>query len=142
MKKQALQLQQTPEYWTTKIQLDLLGLIQKYLDENKMKRVAFAKKIGVTKGYITQVMNGDYDHRISKLVELSLAMGYVPQIKFEPFEKAFGENGLYEVANTSSSRNEPTDKDDIKDNFCINFSTTIEGNAFASTNNKNLKQVC
>ena len=82
-------LQQTPEYWTTQIQLSLLSLIQDYLKENHMTRSGFAAKMGVTKGYVSQVMNGDYDHRISKMVELAMAIGYVPQVKFVPVADAF-----------------------------------------------------
>ncbi len=82
-------LQQTPEYWTTQIQLSLLSLIQDYLKENHMTRSGLAAKMGVTKGYVTQVMNGDYDHRISKMVELAMAIGYVPQVSFVPAVDAF-----------------------------------------------------
>lgn len=130
MKQQALQLQQTPEYWTTQIQLGLLGLIQKYLDENKMKRVEFAKKIGVTKGYISQVMHGDYDHRISKMVELAMAVGYVPQVNFVPAERAFDENGLYEILNTSSKRTEQSDMENNRVEFYVNLNTKNDGYAY------------
>lgn len=77
------ELLQTPEYWTTKIQLELFDKVEKYLEDNKLSRADFAKQIGVSKGYVTQILNGDFDHRISKLVELSLAIGYFPNIKFE-----------------------------------------------------------
>ena len=44
------------------------------MKDKKLNRSQLAKKLGVTKGYITQVLNGDFDHRISKLVDLSLAI--------------------------------------------------------------------
>ncbi len=52
-----------------------------------MNRSELAKKLGVTKGYISQVLNGDSDHRISKMVELSLAIGVVPDIRFKNLEE-------------------------------------------------------
>ncbi|MBP7209956.1 MAG: helix-turn-helix transcriptional regulator [Paludibacteraceae bacterium] len=57
------------------------------MKENNMNRTELAKKLNVSKGYINQILNGDSDHRISKLVELSLAIGFVPKIVFEDIEK-------------------------------------------------------
>jgi transcriptional regulator with XRE-family HTH domain len=70
------------EYWITEIQLQLFNLIEKYRKDNKLNKTQLAEKLGVTKGYITQVLNGDFDHKMSKLVDLSLAFGKVPIIHF------------------------------------------------------------
>jgi transcriptional regulator with XRE-family HTH domain len=70
-------------YWITKIQIDLFAQIKIYLEKNKLSKTAFAKQIGVTKGYVTQVLNGDFDHKVSKLVELSLAIDKVPVITYQ-----------------------------------------------------------
>ena len=78
------ELQSTPEYWTTRIQLDLYTHLQNYMTENGLNRTQLAQKLGVTKGYVTQVLNGDFDHRLSKLVELSLAVGLIPKMEFIP----------------------------------------------------------
>ena len=77
----------TPEYWTTKIQIDLYQKVNQYLKDNHVTRTELAKRLGVSKGYISQILNGDYDHRISKLVELSLAIGYTPHLIFEETPK-------------------------------------------------------
>ena len=87
----------TSEYWTTRIQLDLFNHILNYMQENGMNRAQLAQKLGVTKGYVTQVLNGDFDHRLSKLVELSLAIGLIPKLEFLP--KA----DFFEERNTISS---------------------------------------
>jgi len=81
----------TPEYWITKIQLDLYTMMNKYMESNKLSRTDMAKKLGVTKGYISQVLNGDFDHRLSKLVELSMAIGIVPQVSYIPMDKVFAQ---------------------------------------------------
>lgn len=88
------ELLETPEYWTTRIQLDLYSHIQEYMRMNSLNRTQLAQKLGVTKGYITQVLNGDFDHRLSKLVELSLAVGVVPKIEFVPKENFNMERGM------------------------------------------------
>lgn len=77
------QLLNSKEYWLSKIQIDLFNQVFDYLENNNMNRSELAKKLGVTKGYISQVLNGDADHRISKMVELSLAIGVVPDVRFK-----------------------------------------------------------
>ena len=79
----------TPEYWTTRIQIDLYRVIDEYLESNHLTRKELAAKLGVTKGYVSQVMSGDFDHRLSKFVELSLAAGMIPQVSFVPMDKIF-----------------------------------------------------
>lgn len=70
-------------YWLTKIQLDLYGQIEEYLAVNNISKTAFAQQIGVSKGYVSQVLNGDFDHKISRLVKLAMAIGKVPKVTFE-----------------------------------------------------------
>lgn len=70
------------EYWIAKIQLDLFSQLDKYMVENTISRTQLAEKLGVTKGYVSQILNGDFDHKISKLVDLALAMGKVPKITY------------------------------------------------------------
>lgn len=74
------------EYWMVKIQTELFAELEKYLSDNNINRTQFAEKLGVSKGYVSQVLNGDFNHSIAKLVELSLAMGKVPVINFEALD--------------------------------------------------------
>lgn len=76
------------DYWTQMLQIDLFELVNKYLVDNKMSKTQFAQQLGVSKGYVSQIFNGDFDHKISKMVELSLACGYVPSLKFSPVDEA------------------------------------------------------
>lgn len=71
------------EYWITKIQLDLFNQLESYMTDNNISRTQLAEKLGVTKGYVSQILNGDFDHKISKLVDLALAIGQVPVITYE-----------------------------------------------------------
>lgn len=80
-------LLRTDTYWITKIQNNLFNQIENYLSENKLTRTQFAKQLGVSKGYISQVLNGDFNHRLSKLVEISLAIGKAPILEFENLEE-------------------------------------------------------
>jgi len=74
-------------YWTAKIQIALFNLFELFMKENKLNRTKLAKKLGYSKGYITQVLNGDYDHRLSKFVELSLSIGKIPKVEFVDIAK-------------------------------------------------------
>ena len=72
----------SPDYWTTHIQTMLYRCADDFMSENNMNRMQLAEHLNVSKGYVSQLLNGDYDHRLSKLVELSLAFGYIPKIDF------------------------------------------------------------
>lgn len=81
------ELMKSKEYWTTKIQIALYEAIENYLSKNKLTRAQLAEQLGVTRGYITQVLNGDFDHKISKMVELAIACNIAPVFSFEPLDK-------------------------------------------------------
>lgn len=76
-------LLKSKEYWITKIQLDLFEMIENYLKVNNLSKKQLADKLGVSKSYITQILNGNFDHKISKLVELSLAFEKVPLLEYK-----------------------------------------------------------
>lgn len=77
----------SPEYWTAKTQIELYDCAKKFMDSAGLNRAELAEYLGVSKGYVSQVLNGDYDHRMSKFFELALSFGFVPQIEFVPIEQ-------------------------------------------------------
>ncbi len=77
----------SPEYWTAMIQIALYNCAEKYMEETGKNRKQLAEHLGVSKGYVTQLLSGEYDHRLSKMVELALAFGCVPQVDFISVEK-------------------------------------------------------
>lgn len=81
------ELLKTETYWITKIQNDLFNAVEDYLEANKMTRTQFARQLGVSKGYVSQVLNGEFNHRLSKLIELALAIGKAPMLEFEDLEE-------------------------------------------------------
>lgn len=80
------ELLRCPEYWTTLIQNELYRQIQSYMEEHNMNKAQLAEHLGCSRGYVTQLLNGDFDHKLSKLVELSLAIGMAPSISFKDLE--------------------------------------------------------
>lgn len=62
--------------------------------ENKLNRTQLAEKLGVSKGYITQILNGDFDHKVSKLIELALAFGKAPILEYKSLKEYLYEDKL------------------------------------------------
>jgi transcriptional regulator with XRE-family HTH domain len=85
------QLLKNEGYWTSKIQIDLYNQLEKYISDNKINRSQLAKKLKVSKGYVTQILNGDFNHRISKLVELALAIDKIPEINYKDLNQTIKE---------------------------------------------------
>ena len=70
------------EYWVSAIQMKLFAEVDAFMKAHKMNRTQFAEYLGCTKGYVSQLLSGDYDNKLSKLVELSLAIGKAPELEF------------------------------------------------------------
>jgi transcriptional regulator with XRE-family HTH domain len=85
------ELLKSPEWWLAEIQHDLHALIHEYMNKNNLKKKDLAEKLQVTKGYVSQILNGNFDHKLSKLIELSLAMGKVPKIVYVDLKEVLPE---------------------------------------------------
>lgn len=72
-----------PAYWVSEIQNELYRQIDSFMKENNMNKAQLAQMLGCSRGYVTQLLNGDFDHKISKLAELSVAIGKAPTIEFK-----------------------------------------------------------
>lgn len=82
------ELLNSKEYWMVKFQQALYEEVAKYLAEHNLTQTEFAEKLGVSKGYVSQILHGDFDHKISKLIEISIAINKAPVIDFETLETA------------------------------------------------------
>ena len=72
-----------PAYWTSEIQLQLFREIENFMKEKDINKSQLADLLNCSKGYVTQILNGDYNHRLNKFVELSMAIGKIPIVNFE-----------------------------------------------------------
>lgn len=86
------ELLRSEAYWVSKIQIDLFSQMERFMSENRLNRTGLAEKLGVTKGYVSQVLNGNFDHKLSKLVSLAMAIGKVPRVEFFDIEKFIRED--------------------------------------------------
>jgi transcriptional regulator with XRE-family HTH domain len=77
------ELLKTGEYWFETIQNEIYRQVEVYLRENNLTQSQFAEKLGVTKGYVSQILNGNYNATLKKLIELSLAIDIAPVLDFQ-----------------------------------------------------------
>ncbi|MCE7061854.1 helix-turn-helix domain-containing protein [Dyadobacter sp. CY343] len=76
----------SPSYWLTNIQIEVFNLLNTYMEENNLTQRQVAEKLKVSPSYISQILNGNFNFTISKLVELALLVGKAPVIQFESVE--------------------------------------------------------
>lgn len=87
-------------YWTAKLQTELFREINEFMQEKGMNNTQLAAYLGCSKGYVSQLLNGDFDHKLSKLVELSLAIGKIPLLEYVDVEQFINEDKEFIVYET------------------------------------------
>ena len=76
------ELIRTEEYWMENIQNELYYALKTYMQEHGLNQSELAGKLGFTKGYISQVLKGRFNHSMKKLIQLLLAIDRAPKIEF------------------------------------------------------------
>ncbi len=79
-------------YWIAKLQTDLYRELISFMEKTDKNSSQLASYLGCSKGYISQLLNGNFDHKISKLVKLSLAIGKVPILEYKNISDYILEN--------------------------------------------------
>ena len=81
------QMLQSSGYWLEEAQNELYRQVTGYMKKEGINQTELAARLGVSKGYISQVLKGEFNYTLNKLIELALAIGKVPQIQFIPIER-------------------------------------------------------
>ena len=79
-------------YWIAKLQTDLYRELISFMERTHKNSSQLASYLGCSKGYISQLLNGNFDHKMSKLVKLSLAMGKAPILEYKDISEYILEN--------------------------------------------------
>lgn len=90
-------------YWIAKLQIGLFRELDEFKKKKSMNDTQLADYLGYTKGYVSQLLNGNFDHKLSKIVELSLAIGKVPKFEFEDLSLYIKNDCTYESCSTSEA---------------------------------------
>jgi transcriptional regulator with XRE-family HTH domain len=72
----------TPSYLLTKYQNEIYRQLVSYMDSNNLTQKEVAERLGVSGSYISQVLNGNFNFTLKKLIELGLMIGKVPYFEF------------------------------------------------------------
>ena len=56
------ELLRTEEYWFETLQNDIYRMVSEYLQKEDMNQTQLAVKLGVSKGYISQIINGNFNY--------------------------------------------------------------------------------
>jgi len=118
------ELLKSKEFWLAKLQTSLYQEVEMYLKKNNLNKTQFALQLGVSKGYISQILNGDFDHKISKFIELSLAIGKAPVLKLEDIDKCVLLDSIGLLDNIT----------DTQINISVNFTKHVKVEKIEETN--------
>lgn len=79
-------------YWIAKLQTELYRELVSFMEKTHKNGTQLANYLGCSKGYISQLLNGNFDHKLSKLVRLSLALGKAPILEYRDLSDYILEN--------------------------------------------------
>lgn len=91
-----------PDYILEGVILDVTEQIVAAMQEQEISRSELAKRMGVSRAYITKLLRGEGNTTLRTLVRIALALGLRPQVSFvepEPMDEA-------QPARESASREE------------------------------------
>ena len=69
--------------YTEAIHQQLLEQITNFLDNKKISNAELARIMGCSRAYISQLFHQESDHKLSKLILLSIAIGKKPIVTFQ-----------------------------------------------------------
>ena len=81
------ELLKTEEYWFETLQNEIYRMVADFIREEGMNQTQLAEKLGVSKGYISQILNGNFNYTLKKMIQLSLALNRVPAFEFKNLEQ-------------------------------------------------------
>jgi transcriptional regulator with XRE-family HTH domain len=86
------------EYWFDGAQNELFRQLTNYMEREKLTQTDLAKRLGVTKGYVSQILNGNFNYTLKKLVELSISIGMAPTVSYESLESILARENMVKLA--------------------------------------------
>lgn len=88
----------SPEYWMEMVQGAVFRLLSEFMEKNNLNQTQVAAQLNFSSSYVSQILNGNFNFTIGKLISLALAVGKVPVLSFKPIdeylkEEKYPENG-------------------------------------------------
>lgn len=86
------ELLRSPEYWFENAQNELYRQVVEYKEKKGINQTELAEELSVTKGYVSQILKGEFNYTLKKLIEISLAVGKIPQIEYKTVADVIAED--------------------------------------------------
>jgi transcriptional regulator with XRE-family HTH domain len=67
-------------YWMETIQQTIYEALLAYMDKHDLNKTELATKLGFTRGYVSQLMNGNFNLSQKKIIQLLLKLDMVPDL--------------------------------------------------------------
>lgn len=92
----------TSEYWMEKIQNEIYRQVHSYMENENLNQTQLATRFNLSKGYISQIVNGNFNFSLKTLIDLSLKLGVAPDLQFEALS-AYAKEEVSRVRRVSAS---------------------------------------
>jgi predicted XRE-type DNA-binding protein len=105
-----------PDYLLTKYQNAIYREVTDYMETNGLNQSDLAKKLNVSNSYVSQVINGNFNFTLKKLIELGLSIGKIPKIEFVSVDEFWGKTistQCIKVEFTIDGENQPSQALDV-----------------------------
>ena len=80
------ELEELSSKYTQEIQQQLFDQLYEFMEENHMNQTDLGRYLGFSKGYMSQLFNGNFDHKLSSMVRIMISIGKVPGLSFTPLD--------------------------------------------------------
>lgn len=97
-------LLKSPEYWFEEAQNELYRQVIEYKETKGINQSQLANELGVTKGYVSQILKGEFNYTLKTLIDISLAIGKVPQINYVPINHVIAQDSMRGSVQLSTDR--------------------------------------
>lgn len=114
------ELKKHKEYWLENIQNELYFKIKSYLQDEGINQQEFADKLGYSKGYVSQILNGNFNFSLGKYIELALETGHYPEIGFKEIPD-LDTKSIFKVIQLSSRKEKKNRDNKIEFNNLIDL---------------------
>ena len=104
----------SPEYWFEEAQNELYRQVITFMEKEKLNQKQLAEKLGVSKGYISQILKGEFNYTLKKLIELSMAVGKVPVIEYKDMNELLHEDNQSRYIHFSGANETPKNDPGLK----------------------------
>jgi transcriptional regulator with XRE-family HTH domain len=76
------ELLKRPNYLLTKYQNEIYRQLVEYMQTNNLTQKDVAERLGASSAYVSQILNGNFNFTLKKLIEIGVMVGKIPALEF------------------------------------------------------------